>query len=50
MHASNQIKALTLTQYKITQQVQFCLEVVRERPPYFAGRGINVKDNKSYHI
>ena len=30
------------------KQVQLCLEVVWERPPYFAGRGINVKDNKEY--
>ena len=29
----------------IVQQVKLCLEVVWERP----GRGINVKDNKSYH-
>ena len=43
MHSSN------YTQYTITQQVQLCLEVVWERPPYFAGRVINVKDNKSYH-
>ena len=27
-----------------------CLGVVWERPPYFAGGGINVKDNKPYHI
>ena len=30
----------------IVQQVKLCLEVVWERPPYFTGRGINVKDNK----
>ena len=41
----NEIDDITINNY-----VQLCLKVVWERPPYFAGRGINVEDNKSYHI
>ena len=60
MHSGLEVKGLNNRYYEITdtmnkllsivQQVKLCLEVVWERPPYFAGRGINVKDNKSYHI